>query len=329
MKMKRMWCWRNITPSLLFALVTNGIAAEPLKDLEKVRVGLPAKAIDFSPYYVGARVGIYQKEGLQPEFVFVKSPLHLPALLSGELDYSSSFTGAITGGVAGMPVRGILALMVKNIFFLVSQPDIKDVKQLKGKRIGVTALAAGSSKIAEDALKNLGIDPGRDVIFVATGPDIRLAALKARSVDAAVMWPPDNFLAERQGFHNLMWLGDATNVPFVNGLIATTKKIKEQPDQVYRMLRATVRSMALVRERKQELLPILMKEFKGWDQEVLDRSLNFVVKGMSDDGMISESQMRYLVSGERTLRGIKSDIPLTQVADFEPLRRVLRELKAE
>ena len=46
--MKRMWWWRNITLGLLFALVTNGIAAEPRKDLEKVRVGLPAKAIDFS-----------------------------------------------------------------------------------------------------------------------------------------------------------------------------------------------------------------------------------------------------------------------------------------
>ena len=186
-----------------------------------------------------------------------------------------------------MPVRGLLALMVKNIFFLVSQPDIKDVKQLKGKRIGVTALAAGSSKIAEDALKNLGIDPGKDVIFVALGPDIRLAALKARSVDAAGMWPPTISWPSGKDFITLCGRG---RYEFTLCQRSDCNDQKNQgaarPGSPHAASNSTEHGP---RSRAQTgASAILMAEFKGWDQETLDRSLNFVIKGMSVDGIIGE-----------------------------------------
>ena len=140
---------------MAFFVGGSAISGEAPKELQKVRIGLPAKAIDFSPYYIGARIGIYQKEGIEPEFVLVKSSLQLQALLSGGLDYSASVaSGIIPGAVTGMPVRVLSALVVRNIFFLLGQPEITDVKQLKGKRIGVTALAGGSFEVVKDALKN-------------------------------------------------------------------------------------------------------------------------------------------------------------------------------
>jgi hypothetical protein len=69
-----------------------------------------------------------------------------------------------------------------------------------------------------------------------------------------------------------------------------------------------------------------MKEFKGWDGQSISQAMDFIVKGMSRDGTFSEAVLRDSVNEEKTRLNIKRDIPLNQVADFEPLLRVVREI---
>jgi ABC-type nitrate/sulfonate/bicarbonate transport system substrate-binding protein len=45
--------------------------------------------------------------------------------------------------------------------------------------------------------------------------------------------------------------------------------LKEQADQVHRLLRATVRSMIYTREHRREAIPILMREFPGMERATL------------------------------------------------------------
>jgi hypothetical protein len=84
--------------------------------------------------------------------------------------------------------------------------------------------------------------------------------------------------------------------------------------------------MIYTRERAREVLPMMMKEFKGWDGESINQAMDFIVKGMSRDGTFSEAVLRDSVSEEKSRLNIKKDIPLSQVADFEPLLRVVREI---
>jgi ABC-type nitrate/sulfonate/bicarbonate transport system substrate-binding protein len=165
------------------------------------------------------------------------------------------------------------------------------------------------------------------VILALGDTGLRFAALQARSIDAAVLSPPYNFSAERQGFNNLVWLGDLLGENPSNGLATTVKKLKEQPDQVYRVLRATVRSMIYTREHAREILPIMMKQFKGWDGESINQALDFILKGMSRDGTFSEAALRDVINDEKNRLNIKREISFNQVADFEPLHRVLRDLR--
>jgi ABC-type nitrate/sulfonate/bicarbonate transport system substrate-binding protein len=157
---------------------------------------------------------------------------------------------------------------------------------------------------------------------------LRLAALQARSIDAAMLSPPHSFFAQRQGFNNLMWMGDlgGDGQP-TNGLSTTEKKIKEQPDQLRRMLRATVRSMVYVHENKDKALPIVLKEFASWDREAVLQAYDFIVRGMSRDGTVSPSILQEIINEERAISGRNADVPVTQLADFEPLHRVLKEIK--
>ncbi len=292
-------------------------------------MAMPGKLVDYSALYVGARLGFYEKEGLNPEFVVMRTGIHYAALQAGEVDYTTLVTSTIRAAIAGMPVRVLLGLNKQQPFFLLSQPGIRDIKQLKGKRIAVSSFGASTDTAARQMLKHSGLDPNRDAVILALGETgLRLAALHARSIDAAVLSPPHSFLAQREGFNNLMWMGDlgGEGQP-TNGLSSTVKKIKEQPDQVRRMLRATVRSMIYLRENKEMGLPIVLREFNGWDREAVAQAYDFIVRGMSRDGAISTATLQEILNEERARSGGKADIPVTRVADLELLRQVLREMK--
>jgi NitT/TauT family transport system substrate-binding protein len=315
------------TNLLLILILFCGVTVQAASPLETVRIATPGKLIDFAALYAGAQVGIYRQEGLDPQFIVMRSGIIIQALNAGEIDYTTLLASSVRAAVAGLPVRVIMGLILKQTFFLLSQPEIREVRQLKGKRIAVANFGSATDKSARTALEHAGLDPNRDATILALGDTgLRYAALQARSIDAAVLSPPYNFSAERQGFNSLVWLGDLLGENPSNGLSTTVKKLKEQPDQVYRMLRATVRSMIYTREHAREVLPIMMKEFKGWDGQSISQAMDFIVKGMSRDGTFREAVLRDSVNEEKTRLNIKRDIPLNQVADFEPLLRVVREI---
>jgi NitT/TauT family transport system substrate-binding protein len=315
------------TNLLLILILFCGVTLQAASPLETVRIATPGKLIDFAALYAGAQVGIYRQQGLDPQFIVMRSGIIIQALNAGEIDYTTLLASSVRAAVAGLPVRVIMGLILKQTFFLLSQPEIREVRQLKGKRIAVANFGSATDKSARTALEHAGLDPNRDATILALGDTgLRYAALQARSIDAAVLSPPYNFSAERQGFNSLVWLGDLLGENPSNGLSTTVKKLKEQPDQVYRMLRATVRSMIYTREHAREVLPIMMKEFKGWDGQSISQAMDFIVKGMSRDGTFREAVLRDSVNEEKTRLNIKRDIPLNQVADFEPLLRVVREI---
>jgi NitT/TauT family transport system substrate-binding protein len=300
-------------------------AAQPA--IETIRIGIPGKLIDFSPFFVGVKTGIYRSEGLEPQFIVMRSGIIFPALLSAELDYTTLYQSAMRSAVSGLPVRVIATLITKQSFFLFSQREIRRVQDLKGKRIAISNFASLTEASARIALKHYSLEAMRDVALIAMGDTgVRFQALLSGAIEAAILTPPYTVMAEHKGLNNLVWLGDLLGDVPSNGLSTTVRKIKENPDQVYRMLRASVRSMIYTREHKQEALPILMKEFPGLDRSTLTGTLDFYLKAMSPDGRVSDSVVREMIYEQRVLLNVKNEVPITQVADFGPLQRVVKEL---
>jgi ABC-type nitrate/sulfonate/bicarbonate transport system substrate-binding protein len=315
------WLWLAI----LLSAGRPCLAAQP--GTETVRIAIPGKLVDFSPFYVGAKVGIYRSEGLDPQFIVMRSGIIIPALLAGELDYTTLYLATIRSAVTGIPVRVISTLVTKQSFFLFAQPEIRRTRDLKGKRVAISGFASSTEKSARAALKHHGLEAMRDVTLIGVGDTgLRFQALMAGAIEAAILTPPYSVMAEQKGYRNLVWLGDVLGDLPSNGMSTTVKKLKERPDQVHRLLRATIRSMIYTREHRQEALPILMKEIPGLDGNTLAGTLDFYMKGISSDGRISESIIHELINEQRELLGIKAEIPLNQVVDFSPLERVLKEL---
>jgi len=315
-----------IVLAIVIVLLASPVdAAQPA--LETVRIGIPGKLVDFSPFYVGIKTGIYRSEGLEPQFIVMRSGIIIPALLSGELDYTTIYGSTIRSAVSGLPLKVIATLITKQSFFLYAQPEIKRVQDLKGKRIAISGFASSTDKAAREAIKPAGLEALRDVTLIAMGDtSVRFQSLLSGAIEAAILTPPYTVMAEQRGMRNLVWLGDILGDTPSNGLSTSSKKLKERPDQVQRFLRASVRSMIYIREHKQEALPILMKEFPGLDRNTLAGTLDFYLRAMSLDGRVSDSVVQDITNEQRELLGVKSEIPLGQVADFGPLNRVVKEL---
>ena len=315
-----------IVLAIVIVLLASPVdAAQPA--LETVRIGIPGKLVDFSPFYVGIKTGIHRSEGLEPQFIVMRSGIIIPALLSGELDYTTIYGSTIRSAVSGLPLKVIATLITKQSFFLYAQPEIKRVQDLKGKRIAISGFASSTDKAAREAIKPAGLEALRDVTLIAMGDtSVRFQSLLSGAIEAAILTPPYTVMAEQRGMRNLVWLGDILGDTPSNGLSTSSKKLKERPDQVQRFLRASVRSMIYIREHKQEALPILMKEFPGLDRNTLAGTLDFYLRAMSLDGRVSDSVVQDITNEQRELLGVKSEIPLGQVADFGPLNRVVKEL---
>ena len=294
---------------------------------ETIRIGIPGKLVDFSPFFVGLKTGIYRSEGLEPQFIVMRSGIIFPALLAGELDYTTLYQSTMRSAISGLPVRVIATLMTKQSFFLFSQREIRRVQDLKGNRIAISNFASSTEASARTALKHHGLEAMRDVTLIAMGDTgLRFQSLLSGAIEAAILTPPYTVMAEQKGLNNLVWLGDIVGDVPSNGLSTTVRKLKENPDQVQRMLRASLRSMRYTREHKQEALPILAKEFPGMDRNTLAGTLDFYLKAMSPDGRVSDNVVREMINEQRALLNVKNEVPITQVADFGPLQRVVKEL---
>ncbi|MET0584697.1 MAG: ABC transporter substrate-binding protein [Candidatus Binatia bacterium] len=312
---------------VLIAALTATVTCPAAQPVEAVRVGIPGKLVDFAPFFVGIKTGIYRSEGLEPQFIVMRSGIIFPALLSGELDYTTLYQSAIRSAISGLPVRVIATLMTKQTFFLFSQREIRRVQDLKGKRIAISNFASSTDTSARAALKHHGLEAMRDATLIAMGDTgVRFQALLSGAIEAAILTPPYTVMAEQKGLNNLVWLGDILGDVPSNGLSTTLKTLKENSDQVHRMLRASVRSMIYTREHKQDVLPILLEEFPGLDGDTLAGTLDFYVKAMSRDGRVGEGVVRELINEQRELLNVKNEISLNQVSDFGPLQRVIREL---
>src|SRR6266487_876032 len=93
--------------------------------------------------------------------------------------------------------------------------------------------------MADAALKHFGLEPGRDVTVV-TLRDNRLTALESGTLGSAPRAVPANIIAVEKGYNELLFVGDILSFP-QNGFGASVKKIQDSPDEVYGMVRATLR----------------------------------------------------------------------------------------
>ena len=137
------------------------------------------------------------------ELIKMSAPLANLALIGGNVDFGAAGAAAIPSAICGAPLRFLFHTYYRPIYWLYAHPEIRDLRGLKDKKVGVSGIGSGPDLLLREVLKKHGLEGGRDVAIMALGVGTaRFLALRAGSVEAAMLSPPSNFMAEEAGFPN-------------------------------------------------------------------------------------------------------------------------------
>jgi ABC-type nitrate/sulfonate/bicarbonate transport system substrate-binding protein len=292
---------------------------------EKVVVSYPSKSITNFPILETAKQrGFFQKEGLNVSSVYMRGGIDIKALLTGDADFGTGSTTAVTAFVAGAPLRAIMSLNAYVDQGLYAQPKYRSLTQLKGQSIGSLNPGGLVDTLLRRILIQSGVQPEKDVVILNMGgtPE-RYAALKSGSIAASMLSAPHSLRAEKEGFTKLAATRDYVNVSGT-GLIVHADQIKKRPAMMKRFMRATLRAMNFIRENRAETTQMIVREF-GMDQEVASLAYKVLLELLSTDGKNRVEGYQLLIDFARTAQKVDKPIHAAQFIDETLLDEVLRE----
>jgi NitT/TauT family transport system substrate-binding protein len=296
---------------------------------EPVRVAMPAKSMTFLNFYVGEKFGAYKAEGLDVSLEVIKTDIGVTGIVTGEIDYITAIGSAMRAAATGVPLKAAMFSMDRVLIYMFAKPAIKSIEELKGgKIVATTGLVATPTYAAKVMARARGLNPDKDLTFIATGDVANsLAALQSGAADVAMLSIPFNFKAEGLGYRNLGNAADYLQTPFA-GVGVSDAKLRSNPAQVKRMLRATLKSMEYTKEpaNQDRVIGLLVDEFK-LDRKTAALSLRDVNTVLTRDGRTTDDAVRAEIKEIREQAKLKAEVPVSQVVDYKLLMEVLAEMK--
>jgi ABC-type nitrate/sulfonate/bicarbonate transport system substrate-binding protein len=303
----------------------NVFAQAPVK---KVRMGVQSTNIGFLPFHAAFQKGFYRDQGIDLEMIFMATQAVNAAFVRGDLDYSAAVNGIVQGIVRGAPAKILACAVDRPLQSFIARKDIRSARDLKGKRVAGSTAGGTATLMADAALKHFGLEPGRDVSVVPLRSN-RLTALESGAVDAALLGVPENIIAVEKGYSELLFLGDVLSFP-QNGFGASAKKISENPDEVYGMVKATLRGFyfSLDPRNREEVVNIIMKQWRLTDRNLAGAMLRQLSRGVLRDMSIKPEGLQLMIDLVREDSKVAQPFTVSQISDFSFLEKARRELAA-
>jgi NitT/TauT family transport system substrate-binding protein len=291
---------------------------------EIVTLGISTLGLYELPTEIAKRKGFYQEEGLEVRKITIRTGIQVAALLAGELDYSTVSGIVSSASIQGLPLKTVMGWLDKPLHMLIARPGIKTLTDLKGKRIAVSNLNSVPHVAVREALIQAGMNPDKDVTFLALGGSSeRVSALAAGSADASPVDLAYIEKSEQMGFTDLLYLGDAVNIR-LGGLGVTQAKIQKSPDQIMRMIRATLKGVRFMRPNKAETLAI-MRDYLKISGDSVEKIYQYALRSLNEDGLVAKKTVDTEIRIAREQFKIKEEIPESKIFDW----RFMKEIQAK
>jgi ABC-type nitrate/sulfonate/bicarbonate transport system substrate-binding protein len=216
------------------------------------------------------------------------------------------------------------------MFWLFAKPELRDVKALKGQKVGVSGIGSGPDSLLRETLRQHGLDPNRDIAVISLGvmPTI-FAGLQSGIVDAAMLSPPVTFKAEEAGFRELVSFPKQDLVEPQGSILVREALLQSNPAQLERFVRGTYKGFLHIKENRAGTLPIV-KQYLQVSDELAAKAYDSVVKpSLTQDGTLGQEAQAKAVEHVAKRMDLKEIPPLAKIFDFSIVRKVIADVQAK
>lgn len=305
-------------------LAVTGFAA-PTK-AARIRLSVPVHGVSHVAFYAAKDKGYFQQEGLDVEVILMSAPIGIRALIAGDVDASTVGGSALPPIFRGAPLRMVFISFDKPTHWLYAKPDIRTVKDLKGRKVAVDGLGGTLESLLRSVLEKNGLEGGRDVPFLTIGtPPGRFAALTSGAVDASLFTFPLNFRAEEAGFRELVNFVKQDITSLTGSIV-----MREASDSALmeKFVRGAVKGLLYAKHNRAGTIPILARALKLKEDEAA-KIYDAALPGTVADGSINEEIQKRVIDDTRKTLALKEPVSPDKVFRFSLVHKINSELRAQ
>jgi ABC-type nitrate/sulfonate/bicarbonate transport system substrate-binding protein len=232
------------------------------KELTKFKLVMISPPQDANWEYTYANdTGIYREEGLEVEIAVVRTPPEAAqALLSGDVDATSSVDAVFGTFLGGAQQIRIVSAMARPIFALYVRPEVNSIQDVKS--IAVPGRGSSADVLSREYLIQHGLKPDVDVSFQYLSQPTLLPALLSRQVDAIALGT-GGYTPLNEGKAKMLFKFAEEYPKWIqSGLTVTEKTIAEKPQLVKAFVKALYRSQVALLQNKEKAIEYAVNHFK-------------------------------------------------------------------
>ena len=321
---------RLLKPTVFVLFVAAALAVidrERAPAQEKISISYPSIASTggIVPWIAKER-GFFTAAGVEAELIYTSGALSMQALIGGSVDLvlGSIFDplSAIAGG-ADIVILG--SFNNSPPYVMAARPDVRDVKDLRGKKIGVRSLTGPATAMTQFLLEENGLDTKRDVQILRVGGTAeRLAALKEGLVDAALIDEAVAHRAKEAGLNVIPLKG----VPHIHtGAYARRASVAQRQGALTGSLRAMRDAAVYMKNNRAGSIQVIQKVMKVSNAKVAETSYEILKDEVVTDPRVPndvvQQSLKLAVRGDPRVK----NIDLAKALDLRLAAQVMQGTK--
>ena len=268
------------------------------QELTKVTFPYGPLGLNSLPWIVAKERHFFEKNGLDVDMVYVgASAVIVQSMLSGSANIAG-FGGpaVITNVLRGGDIIQVAAMAPYFTQSLLVKPDIRDMKNLQGKKVGITRFGSVTDFALRTLIEHYNL---KDVNILQMGgfPEA-VAGLSRGAIDGAVLSPPHGFRMIKEGFRELVTPKDlrALGSGFMTqGIVARRSFAAAHREIVVRVIKSTVEGTRYAITNEDYTKRLIAKYLGITDNDLLRQSFLYVTETFVREPFVPESTMQSMV----------------------------------
>jgi ABC-type nitrate/sulfonate/bicarbonate transport system substrate-binding protein len=291
--------------------------------LEKIAISYPSVSSTGGVVpWIAKEKGFFTTHGLDAELIYTSGAMSIQALVGASVGLVlGSIFDPLSAIAAGADIVVLGSFNNSPPYVMAARSDVRDVKDLRGRKVGVRSLTGPATAMTQFILEETGLDQKRDVQILRVGGTAeRLAALKDGHIDAALVDEAVAHRAREVGLNIIHLKG----VPHIHtGVYAKRSSLQQKQAAIASAMQALRGGAVYMKTNKAGSIQVIQKIAKLNDRQIAERSYEILKEDVVTDPRIpSEVIQQSMKLAVRSDARVKN-VDLSKAVDLRIANRIM------